>query len=62
MTFTEKDVLEALKREWETVKRITDRRPNACEYYVGRFMAMKNFAENLTGKKYTVTEDRVIEY
>lgn len=62
MMFTEKDVLEALKREWETVKRITDKRPNDCEYYVDRFMAMTNFAENLTGKKYTVTDDEVIEF
>ena len=62
MTFTEKDILEALKREWETVERLTDKRPNDCEYYVDRFIAMTNFAENLTGKKYTATADGVIEY
>ena len=62
MTFTDKDVMEALKREWEIVVGITDKKPEYCEYFVGEFQAMARFAEKLTGKRYTATEDGVVEY
>lgn len=63
MAFTEKDVLDALKSEWKNVERITNKRPEYCEDFVSQFAAITKFAEKLTGRKYTVTEeDGVIEY
>ena len=62
MTFTDKDVMDALKKEWEIVICITDKHPDSCEYFVKEFAAMARFAEKLTGKRYTATEDGVIEY
>ncbi len=60
--FTDKDVIEALEREWEIVIGITDKHPDYCENFVKEFAAMARFAERLTGKKYTATEDGVVEY
>lgn len=62
MVFTEKEVMEALKKEWEQVVRITDLHPKYCEHFVGEFHAMARFAEKLTGRRYTATEDGVVEY
>lgn len=62
MVFTEKEVMEALKKEWALVEGITDMRPEYCEHFVGEFQAMARFAERLTGRRYTATEDGVVEY
>lgn len=62
MAFTDKDVMDALKLEWESVLNMIDRYPKYSEAYVNQFIAMTKFAEKMTGKKYTATEDGVIEY
>ena len=54
--------MDALKLEWESVLNMIDRYPKYSETYVNQFLAMAKFAEKLTGKRYTATEDRVIEY
>ena len=60
---TENDVLELLKKKWRTVVEIIKRRPDLCEKLVSEFCEVCNFAEELTGKRYTVVEgDGVIEY
>ena len=62
MTFTDKEVMDALKLEWESVLNMIDRYPKYSETYVNQFLAMTKFAGKLTGKRYTVMEDGVIEY
>lgn len=62
MTFNENDVLETLKKEWAQVERLIDQKPEYYDTFVSRFLAMASFAEKLTGKKYTATEDGVVEY
>lgn len=62
MNITDKDILEALKKEWEQTGRMIDSYPKYTETYISEFMAMTKFAGKLTGKRYTVTEDGVIEY
>lgn len=62
MTINENDVLETLKKEWAQVERMIDQKPEYCDYFVGQFQAMAKFAEKLTGKRYTATEDGVVEY
>jgi len=62
MAFTDKEVMDALKLEWESVLNMIDRYPKCSEAYVNQFLAMTKFAGKLTGKRYTVTEDGVIEY
>ena len=62
MTINEKDVLETLKKGWAQVERITAQKPEYCNHFVCQFQAMARFAEKLTGKRYTATEDGVVEY
>ncbi len=62
MGITEEKILEQLKEEWHMVEYASKHHTNLVEHFVDRFQACKEFAEALTGKRYTATEDGVIEY
>lgn len=59
---TEDAIFEQLKKEWRLVEYASEHHPNLVEDFVHRFSACAEFAEALTGKKYTATEDGVVRY